>query len=72
MYTSVFLPGEFHGQMSLAGTFHGVAKSWTLLSNRGKKTSGNRGCRMVETVAMTKELREIKPWDDASTVDLVS
>ena len=27
----VYLPGEFHGQMSLAGynSVHGVAKSWT-------------------------------------------
>ena len=29
----VFLPGKFHGQMSLAGTVHGVAKSQTRLSN---------------------------------------
>ena len=27
--TPVFLPGEFHGQRSLAATVHGVAKSWT-------------------------------------------
>ena len=26
--TPVFLPGEFHGQRSLA-TVHGIAKSWT-------------------------------------------
>ena len=25
----VFLPEEFHGQRSLAGYLHGVAKSWT-------------------------------------------
>ena len=31
--TSVFLPGEFHGQKSLAGTIPGFAKSWTGLSN---------------------------------------
>ena len=31
--TPVFLPGEFHGQRSLAGYSHGVAKSWTQLSN---------------------------------------
>ena len=32
--TLVFLPGEFHGQRSLAGyTVHGVAKSQTWLSN---------------------------------------
>ena len=31
--TPVFLPGEFHGQRSLAGSIvHGVAKSWTQLS----------------------------------------
>ena len=31
--TPVLLPGEFHGQRSLAGyTVHGVAKSWTQLS----------------------------------------
>ena len=29
--TPVFLPGEFHGQSSLADTVHGVAKSWTRL-----------------------------------------
>ena len=27
--TPVFLPGEFHGQRSLGGYSHGVAKSWT-------------------------------------------
>ena len=30
--TPVFLPGESHGQRSLAGTVHGVAKSQTCLS----------------------------------------
>ena len=30
--TPVFLPGESHGQSSLAGCSHGVAKSWTRLS----------------------------------------
>ena len=29
--TPVFLPGEFHGQRSV--TVHGIAKSWTRLSN---------------------------------------
>ena len=30
----LFLPGEFHGQMSLAGYIvHGVTKSWALLSD---------------------------------------
>ena len=29
--TPVFLPGEFHGQRSVAGYSHGVAKSWTRL-----------------------------------------
>ena len=29
----VFLPGEFHGQRSLEGYRHGVAKSQTQLSN---------------------------------------
>ena len=27
--TPELLPGEFHGQRSLEGTVHGVAKSWT-------------------------------------------
>ena len=32
--TPVFLPGESHGQRSLAGfTVHGVAKNWTRLSD---------------------------------------
>ena len=32
--TPVFLPGEFHGQRSLASyTVHRVAKSWTRLSD---------------------------------------
>ena len=32
--TLVFLPGEFHGQSSLAGyTVHGTPKSWTRLSD---------------------------------------
>ena len=31
--TPVFLPGEFHRQMSLVVTVHGVAKSWTQPSN---------------------------------------
>ena len=30
--TPVFLPGEFHGQRSLAGYSPGVTKSWTRLS----------------------------------------
>ena len=32
----VFLPGEFHGQRSLAGTVHGVSKSWTQLKSLSK------------------------------------
>ena len=35
--TPVFLPGEFHGQRNLGGYYspvHGVAKSWTRLSNK--------------------------------------
>ena len=31
--TPVFLPGEFHGQRSLVGYVHGVAKSWIQLSD---------------------------------------
>ena len=31
--TTVFLPGQLHGQRSLAELVHGVAKSWTQLSN---------------------------------------
>jgi len=31
--TPVLLPGEFHGQRSLAATVHGLAKSQTQLSN---------------------------------------
>ena len=31
--TPVFLPGKFHGQRSLLGYSHGVAKSQTQLSN---------------------------------------
>ena len=31
--TPVFLPGEFHGHRSLAGTVHRVAKSQTRLSD---------------------------------------
>ena len=27
--TPMFLPGESHGQKSLAATVHGVVKSWT-------------------------------------------
>ena len=40
----VFLPGEFHGQRSLAATVHGVAKSPTQLSNEHthKKVKGGR------------------------------
>ena len=30
--TPVFLPGEFHGQRTLAATLHGFTKSWTCLS----------------------------------------
>ena len=30
---SSILAGEFHGQRSLVATVHGVAKSWTRLSN---------------------------------------
>ena len=33
--TPVFLPGESHGQRSLAGTVHGVAQSWTWLKQLG-------------------------------------
>ena len=31
--TPVFLPGKSHGQRRLAGYSHGVAKSWTRLSD---------------------------------------
>ena len=31
--TPIFLPGESHGQKSLVATVHGVAKSWTRLSD---------------------------------------
>ena len=31
--TPVFLPGESHGQRNLGGTVHGVAKTWTQLSD---------------------------------------
>ena len=31
--TPVFLPGKSHGQRALAGTVHGVPKSWTPLSD---------------------------------------
>ena len=31
--TPVFLPREAHGQRSLVSIVHGVAKSWTRLSN---------------------------------------
>ena len=31
--TSVFWPGEFHGRGAWQATVHGVAKSWTQLSN---------------------------------------
>ena len=27
--TPIFMPGEFHGQKSLAARVHGVTKSWT-------------------------------------------
>ena len=40
--TPTFLPGKFHGPRSLA-TVHGIAKSWTWLSNlgfQGKKCMG--------------------------------
>ena len=33
--TTVFLPGESHGQRSLGDTFHSVAKSWTWLKHLG-------------------------------------
>ena len=35
----VFLPGEFHGQRSLAGTVHGVIKSQTQQSDSVQKLS---------------------------------
>jgi len=35
--TPVFLPEKFYGQRSLAGTVHGVAKSWTQLSEHAHK-----------------------------------
>ena len=31
--TPVLLPGKSHGQRNLVGAVHGVAKSWTRLSN---------------------------------------
>ena len=38
------MPGEFHGQRSLAAIVHGVAKSQTRLSNKHthKKVKGGR------------------------------
>ena len=34
----VFLPGKFHGQRSWQATVHGVAKSWTHLSDQNNNT----------------------------------
>ena len=45
--TPVFLPGESHGQGSLAGTVHVAAKSWTRLSNTG----GEGGKQQESSVA---------------------
>ena len=33
LHTPVFLPGEFHGQRSLAGYIHGIVRSRTQLSD---------------------------------------
>ena len=36
--TPLFLLGEFHGQRSLAGTVHRVAKTWTCLKQLSTHT----------------------------------
>ena len=40
--TPVFLPGKSHGQKSLVGYSHGVAKSWTQLSDGACTKSRNK------------------------------
>lgn len=45
--------------------------SETAAQHRGKN-KWNRGCGIAETMAMTKEPKEIKPWDDGFTPGLVS
>ena len=44
--TPVFLPGESHGQKSLVGTAHGVAKSRTWLLRQHRSTHSSCRCRI--------------------------
>ena len=51
------MPGKFHGQKSLAGYGHGIAKSWTQLSDftRSLTTKGNKRARKGVAVGAGRE-----------------
>ena len=51
--TPVFLPGEFHGQRSLAGCIHGVTKSRTRLSDSHFHSFYQRAADIPGYVSMT-------------------
>ena len=60
--TPVLLPGKSHGQRSLEGCVHGVAKSWTRLSMHGKDTQGDaktlhRGLRTYPLLLSPSQLQ---------------
>ena len=59
--TPVFLPGKFHRQRNLVGCIvHGVAKSWTRLSDFTFTSSIT-----LETVLAPKPESKVKTSDDA-------
>jgi len=62
--TPVFLPGESHGQRSLWATVHGVAKSWTQLSNLALEHTGGIAFNRMASEVMS-ELRLTTPKEPA-------
>ena len=57
--TPVLLPGESHGQRSLAATVHRIAQSWTRLHmhSEGSMTSNRLNTKMDNRRIMVKMLR---------------
>ena len=61
---TVLLPGESHGQRNLWATVHGVAKSWTQLSNLALMHTGGIAFNRMASEVMN-ELRLTTPKEPA-------
>ena len=53
--TLVFLPGELHGERSLAGSVHGLTKSWTQPKQLGMHTHTDIENKLTVTKGMGRD-----------------